>query len=77
MIYRYSYWGEDRHGMPIWACTRAGAGICGYGRTQKDALEAFLDAEQEPPPARYESIDCGPFEPADVGRKIYRDEDYA
>jgi hypothetical protein len=45
--YIYTYEGSDSFGLPMWSCTRPGAGICGYGLTDKDALNDFLDKDQE------------------------------
>lgn len=64
--YRYEYEGEDRNGMPIYSCTRDGAGICGYGPTHRDALCDFLDKEDELVPTREIKIYPGSNEePAD------------
>jgi hypothetical protein len=52
--YKYTYEGvSDFTGLPIWSCRREGAGVVGYGPTQKDALTAFLDLEDDvcPTPA--------------------------
>ena len=50
--YRYEYQGEI--GLTLWSCTREGAGICGYGATQKDALQDFRDKEDELVPTHEE-----------------------
>lgn len=61
--FRYVYEGEDSHGMPVWSCTRVGGGICGYGPTQKDALEAFLEIEDDVLPKPTELQNFTPFGP--------------
>lgn len=38
---------NDAYGMPVWSCRRTGAGIVGYGHTRREALEDFLDKEEE------------------------------
>jgi hypothetical protein len=45
-IFRYDYQGSDQVGCAIWSCTTDGAGVCGYGATQKEALVDFLDLEE-------------------------------
>lgn len=37
----------DRYGIPMWSCARKEGGICGYGYTQEQAQEAFLDLEDQ------------------------------
>lgn len=56
--YRYAYVGGDEDGRTIWSCVRVGgSGIAGYGRTQKEALQAFLDLEQELLPPTSEELE--------------------
>ena len=74
--FRYVYEGEDSHGMPVWSCTRVGGGIAGYGPTQKDALQAFLDLEDDVLPVT-EQRTISPFEPperVEVWRDRYTED---
>lgn len=77
MIYRYDYCGSDSAtGMAIWSCTRDGAGICGYGSTHKDALQAFLDVEQELTPTSSYLTGFTPFDaPERFPVPTFRDEE--
>ena len=75
--YRYSYEGEDRYGVPIWSCTRGGGGICGYGPTQKEALAAFLDLEDQLVPLpRALQVFSSRYEPNEYIDEPAREEDY-
>jgi hypothetical protein len=71
MMYRWEYQGGD--GPPIWSCTREGAGICGYGATQEDALQDFRDKELELSPPEYEEINHSREQPPEL--RVVRRED--
>jgi hypothetical protein len=77
LIYEYQGGETDRYGRALWSCTRDGAGICGFGPTPKEALEDFLDKEQELLPIQFKTIFPGSNEePADykVCRVPFEDE---
>ncbi len=64
-------------GRCSWSCRREGSGFCGYGPTMKDALQAFLDLEQDLAPitvAPRVLYAGGPFEPADYATGGYVDQ---
>ena len=67
--FTFDYHGTERAtGRPIWSCKRDGAGFVGYGSTHKEAMDAFLDAEQEcaPLPKTY----LTGFSPFDAPERI-------
>ena len=69
---------EDAQGLPMWSCHRIGAGIVGYGHTQKQALEDFLNKEDFLLPLpRGEYINYHPEQPPEFRElRTYRDEDF-
>lgn len=76
-MYHWEYEGTDRFGRAIWSCRREGSGFCGYGPTRREAMEAFLDIEQELVPVEsYELTGLGRSDqPPELHKVAYRDPD--
>ena len=46
------YEGEDRNGIPVWSCRRDGGGLVAYGTSGREAMQNFVELEEEVVPQR-------------------------
>jgi hypothetical protein len=72
------YEGPDGHGMPVWSCRREGGGLVAYGRSDREALQNFVELEDEvaPLPSKSRQVFSSQFEPPEFIDEPPREEDY-